>query len=804
MQNDKRITISVAGSRKATNWQPQSMLLSELWQKLSAPTQGRETLAMYLGMKKYQQDDLKDIGGFVGGELAGRRKKINVKGRDLITLDLDNLPPGSTSDVLLRCSGLGAGYCVYSTRKHSPDAPRLRIVLPTDRTLLPEEYEPIARMLAQMIQPDMTWFDPTTFQMERLMYWPSRCADAEYVFTYGDKPFLYADGMLALYPNWQDVSAWPVVPGEAKLRDRSRSKQGDPTEKQGVVGAFCRVYDVPAAMETYLPGVYTETDIPRRYTFIGGSTAGGAVLYDDGKFLYSHHATDPCSGVLVNAFDLVRLHKFGDEDDTSKEDTPVNRLPSYSAMCEFAMKDVSVSGLLKKERYEKATAEFANMAGVSGVPQAEADNANWMDKLAVHPKTGKTEATMNNIWVILEDDPNLKGRFALNEFAGRGEILGPLPWDEAGRRRLWEDNDNEGLYWYMEHIYGISSNRKIDGSLSLHCNKHKFNDIVDYLNALVWDGVSRLDTLFIDYLGVEDSEHARAVTRKAFTAAVARALQPGTKFDYMTILTGSQGIGKSTIIAKMSLGFFNDSIRTFEGKEASELLQNVWLVEISELEAFNKTETGRIKQFLSQQHDRFRAAYGRHVKETPRRCVFFGTTNEEEFLVDKTGNRRFWALVCNKERVKKNLWQDLTSDEIAQVWAEALMRYRLGEKLYLDDAIEAQAKEVQEHHRKHSVREGIIQDYLDEMVPVDWSKWDLSRRVMYLQGAAQYEGELMRRQRVCALEVWCEALSGDMRYIKNSDAAEINAIINSLPGWKRMPRTAKFGYCKTQRGFERI
>ena len=805
MTNDRKIVIATGASRKSINWQPTGMLLSELYQRLQNPLRGIETLAEYLAMRKADQDARKDVGGFVGGELEGRRKKANVKGRDLLTLDLDNLPPGATEEVLRRCSGLGAGYCLYSTRKHSPEAPRLRIVVASDRTLQPEEYEPICRMLAKLIQPEMTWFDPTTFQLERLMYWPSACADGEYIFRAEDKPFLSADGMLKLYNDWRDVSSWPAVPGEAKIRDRSAKKQGDPLDKPGVVGAFCRVYDVPAAMEHFLPGVYTETDVPGRYTYAEGSTAGGAVLYDDGRVLYSHHATDPCSGVLVNAFDLVRLHKFSAQDDEAADGTPVNRLPSYDAMCRFALADPEVSGKLQEERFTQATAEFAEIAqqAQQPTPAATPTDTAWMVRLSVHPKTGKVDNTMDNVWIILENDPLLKGRFALNEFAGRGEILGAVPWDPRDKRRPWEDNDNQGLYWYLEKVYGITGSARVDGALSLHSSRHAFNDVVDYLEGLVWDGTPRLDTLFIDYLGAEDTEYTRAVTRKAFTAAVARALRPGVKFDTMTILTGAQGIGKSTLISKMSRGYFNDSIRTFEGKEASELLQNVWLVEVSELEAFNRTEVGRIKQFLSQQHDRFRAAYGRHVKEIPRHCVFFGTTNESEFLTDRTGNRRFWPVVVGVQPRTKSVWKDLTDDEIAQVWAEAVMRYRLGEPLYLAGSVEMEARERQEEHRKVSVKEGIIEDFLEQPVPVDWSTWKLEQRGMYWQGAAQYTGELVPRTRVCALEIWCEAMNGDPRFIKNSDASEINSIVAALPGWKRMKNPARFGYCKLQRGFEK-
>ena len=181
------------------------------------------------------------------------------------------------------------------------------------------------------------------------------------------------------------------------------------------------------------------------------------------------------------------------------------------------------------------------------------------------------------------------------------------------------------------------------------------------------------------------------MTRKAFTAAVTRAMIPGSKYDNMLILAGPQGLGKSTLLDKMSRGWFNDSIRTFEGKEASELLQGVWLVEISELDAFRRTDVARIKQFLSLRTDRFRAAYGRHVKELPRCCVFFGTTNTKDFLQDRTGNRRFWPVDVGVAPVTKGVWTDLPG-EIDQLWAEAKVRWQLGEPLYLSGELEEAAK----------------------------------------------------------------------------------------------------------------
>lgn len=800
MQYDRKITITTGNNRKSINWQPQTLMLSEFYEKLRIPSRSAETMQEYLNLKKSEQDDRKDIGGFVAGSLSGLRRKAGaVTGRDIITLDFDNIPPGGTEEILRRVEGLGCGYCIYSTRKHAPASPRLRILLPFDRTATADEYEPLARYMAASI--GIEFADPTTFETTRLMYWPSCCADSEYIFTFADKPMLSADGLLEAmnqrFGDWKDISKWPQVPGTENAYKKLALKQSDPLSKNGAIGAFCRTYDIYGAMDAFLDGVYEAVDATRgRYTYLGGSTTGGAVVYDNGLFLYSHHSTDPCCGKLVNAFDLVRLHKFGALDDEADAKTPPNRLPSYLAMCELAVSDTKVSRQMAKERAESAVSDFGKLVS------DKAEALEWTANLELNKQTGVIKATIDNVWLILENDPNLKGRFALNEFAGRGEVLGNLPWSPFTKRRAWTDNDNQGLYWYFEKVYKLTGNGKIDGALSLHSEKHKFNDVRNYLVSLHWDGIPRLDTLFIDYLGAQDKPYTRAVTRKAFTAAVARALEPGCKYDTMLILAGPQGIGKSTLLDKMSKGWFNDGIRTFEGKEASELLQGVWLVEISELDAFRRTDVARIKQFLSLRTDRFRAAYGRHVKDIPRCCVFFGTTNTSEFLRDRTGNRRFWPVDTGVIPCSKNIWRDLDS-ELDQIWAEAVMRWRIGEGLYLTGVVEEDAKAEQESHREISSKEGVILDFLDTLVPDDWQRWSLDRRRMFLNGSVQGGIKLVPRDRVCALEIWCEAFGGQPKDFRYAESSEINDILRSLPGWDKTSNGLRFGYCGYQRGFQR-
>lgn len=801
MNNDRKIIISVGNNRRDLNWKQTTTSVSELYERLRNPVKSTEMLADYMKMKKAQQDALKDVGGFVGGALnSPRRKSNNVTGRDVITLDFDNIPGWQTDTIVTKVEDLGCGYCIYSTRKHTPSAPRLRVIIPLDRTVTPDEYEPCARRVAASIGISMA--DPTTFEVCRLMYWPSCSADSEYVYKTKDAPFISADFLLSTYTDWHDYMSWPQVPNAVSYA-KLAMKQGDPLEKPGIVGAFCRTYDVVTAMDAFLPNIYDTVDNDEgRYTYLGGSTTGGAVIYDDAKFLYSHHATDPCGGRLVNAFDLIRLHRFGDKDDNAAPDTPVTKLPSYKAMCDMALKDKAVVGTLNREQHESAIKDFEGFADVTPTD----DSLDWAEKLQRN-QNGLVKGTIDNILIILDGDPALKGKFALNLFANRGEVLGALPWHKNTKRRLWSDTDNNGLYWYLERMWGITQRGNIDSALDIHAATHAFNEVQEYINGLTWDGVPRLDTLLIDYLGAKDTPYNRAVCRKSFTGAIARAMTPGCKYDTMLILAGPQGLGKSTLLDKMSRGWFNDSIRTFEGKEASELLQGVWLVEIAELDAFRRTDIARIKQFLSLKADRYRAAYGRHVKELPRCCVFFGTCNEVEFLQDTTGNRRFWPVDVGETVPIKSVFFDLSNETINQLWAEAKMRWQTGEELYLTGVLDAEAKVKQEEHREASVREGLIMEFVERQVPTDWAKWSLDRRRDFWAGATRtQEGmtlELVERDRITAIEVWCELFNGSMRDIKPSDAREINAILGMMEGWKRSGKTLRFGPYNVQRGYIR-
>lgn len=797
MQNNRLLQISTAGSRKSLHWPKSEILWSELTEKLKTPVRSTETLEQYLALAKPRQDELKDVGGFVGGTFTGdRRKAACVEGRDLLTLDLDSIPAGQTDDILRRVGGLGCAAAVYSTRKHAGYAPRLRIIVPVDHTATADEYEPAARKLASLI--GIEFCDPTTFDAERLMYWPSCCLDSQYIYQVYDQPFCSLAGLLGMYGDWKDISQWPQVPGSDAVERRRLAKQEDPTLKRGIIGAFCRTYSILQAMERFIPRMYEETDMPGRYTYTGGETTGGALVYDGDLYLYSYHSHDPCCRQLVNAFDLVRLHLYGDRDSEAKEGTPNNKLPSFAAMSRLALEDPPVAELLAREKHEAAVAAFA------APTEAVREDLTWISQLAVDGN-GNYKKTVNNVILVLQNDLLLKGKIVTDEFAGRGLVLDAVPWNDCTEKRLWTDTDNSGFYWYMETYYGITARNNMYDALAIVGEQNKINDVRDYLRGLKWDGMKRLDTLLSVYLGADDTPYTRAAIRKSLCAAVARAVVGGVKYDTMPIITGPQGIGKSTFLSVLGKDWFSDSLTSFEGKDAAELIQGTWINEVGELTAFTKQETSAIKQFLSKRHDIYRAAYGRLTDKHPRRCVFFGTSNDNEFLKDNTGNRRFWPIDVGIHEAKKSIWQELPQ-EVDQIWAEAYVYWALGEPLYLSKEIEVMAAEQQENHRETSGKEGMIRDFLDRLVPSDWDQTGIMERRIYWQGNQQLkEGvELVPREKVCAVEIWTECFGGTPGYIKRIDSMEINNVLLSLRDWRRNKTTRRYGPYGQQKGFERV
>jgi putative DNA primase/helicase len=765
--------IAYGNSRKELHWRNSDISWEEFKKRVSQTIVTTETVEEYRKMPKAKQAEIKDKGGYVLGYLkAGRRKKGHVLSRSALALDMDFGTPDVWENVL---SKLPYSFCAYSTHKHTPEHPRLRMIIPLSREVSEAEYPAVARMAAKEIGIDL--FDDSTYEAHRLMYWPSTSSNGVFFYREHDGKLLDPDDYLSRYDDWQDESTWPVSSRQSAAVHHGVRKVADPLTKPGLVGAFCRTYSIQEAIETFLSDIYAPSAVEGRYDYIKGEGAAGVVIYDD-RFAYSHHATDPVCGKLLNAFDLVRLHRFSDLDDKCTEETPLTNLPSYKAMIDLARGDAKIRELIAGERREQAMEEFTSY--------------DWMGKLTLN-RRGKIENELGNLTLILQNDENLKA-IVYNQQLDCLEIKGDVPWNHP--TKYWRDVDDAHLVSYVNEHYGNFSQRFYQIALARVADDRSYHPIREYLASLPeWDGVRRVDTLLIDYLGAEDSEYVRAVTKKTLCAAVCRIQHPGCKFDSMLVLNGPQGIGKSTLIAKLAGEWFSDSLNLSDTKDktAAEKLQGYWILEIGELAGLRKAEVETLRSFLSRQDDKYRASFGRRVTPHPRQCVFFGTTNAETgYLRDTTGNRRFWP-VKTPGGTDKHPW-DLTEEDVRQIWAETLEYVNAGEKLYLEKDLQEEAKTEQLDAMESDEREGIVRDYLQARLPEDWDDMNLYERRNFLNDDSEFgqPATVGTRERtsVSNMEIWCECFEKNRADLTAAEGARIRSILVKL-GWHRYERKTR-------------
>lgn len=759
--------IAYGNSRMDKKWKNTDISWEDFCSRVKTTQRTTETVEEYRKMRKGGQDSIKDVGGFVGGHLKdGRRKKGNVLSRSMLTLDMDY----GTSTIWEEISTFFPYQCcIYSTHKHTPENPRLRLIIPLFRDVGEEEYAAVSRMVAKEIGIDL--FDDTTYEPERLMYWPSTSRNGIFVYEEKDGSLLDPEVFLNKYDDWRDTSTWPVSSRQSEVLDRSLKEQADPLSKEGVIGTFCRTYSVSSAIDTFLKDIYEPSAMIGRYDYIPADSSAGVILYDD-KFAYSHHATDPASGRLLNAFDLVRIHRFGHLDDRATESTPPSKLPSFINMCEFAIQDDEVKAQFTKERMEQATIDFTE--------------DNWQTALELD-KQGKIKDTLDNIVLIIRNDSELES-IAFNKHRDGIDARDGLPWEQM--KGGWNDSDNAALKVYLSNKYGIYSPTKTKDAILAVAAERSYHPIKEYLDHLPeWDGTDRVETLLIDYFNATDNSYTRAVTRKMMVAAVARIVHPGTKFDSVLILNGPQGIGKSTFFAKLAGDWFSDSLTLTDMKDKAgpEKLQGYWILELGELAGMRKTDVEVVKSFISRSDDKYRASYGVNVESHPRQCIIVGSTNAESgFLRDITGNRRFWPVRISGDG-KRKAWQ-MSVYDVEQIWAETLMLYSQGEKLYLEGSDVELATNEQADAMESDEREGLVRTYLDTLLPDDWNDLSLYERRNYLNGS-EFGGEsrvgTVERTLVCNMEIWCECFGRDASAMKPADSYAIAGIMKKINGWNK-------------------
>ena len=711
------------------------------WERFCAlfetPPRTNERHKAYFKLPKTEQDKLKSSDGwYLGGPVkAGRRRKNSITERDIITIDIDDCSPELFE--LIRDGVLEIAnyeYVAHTTRKHTPKSPRVRLNFLLAKPIPRDQYDAVSRILAFKIDQSMDAVDDVSFRVAQMMFMPTCSKDQEYLTWTNHGKLLDADALLESWPtDWTDFNNLPYSDSRGKKRPTA-DKAENPLEKRGPIGAFCRAYfPIQEAISKFLPETYLPGDMNSgkpRYSYAEGSTTNGVVIEDGGLFIYSHHGTDPCSDMLCNAFDMVRLHKFGEMDEGKDlEGKPVTEHPSFKAMFKFASEDrevqkemiedeIDLEAMFEdisdmeeseaedfQEQYESGEdvdAEIRSILGdeiedrVKGLPAYPGSNPpkkpkkGWTRELEV-TTDGKIKGTVYNIATIIANDPRLHGALARNVFSMRIVSRRPIKSKMALVPQIPVHDRESGLEWTDEHDasirmileapagqgmpgYGLKvSDRDIQDAVRLVAKRWEFHPILDRLTRLEWDGVERVETLFIDYLGTPDTPYHRQTAKLFLLGCIARLFHPGHKFDYVPVLAGRQGVRKSTFVEVLGFGKWSGELTAdMDGdKDAVEQMLGLWILEIGELVSMRRSEIDSIKGFISRREDRVRLAYDKRQSTFPRQCLFMGTTNDYEYLKDSE-NRRFWPI----EVTVPSIDTDKLRAEINLIWAEAMVLYK--------------------------------------------------------------------------------------------------------------------------------
>jgi putative DNA primase/helicase len=779
----RELAIAYGNNRQAKKWVNKTTSFDELKERLKVTIRTTESAEEYAKFSKAQKDNAKDHGGFVAGALKGGRRKIDaVELRSMVALDGDRI-----DKTFLENYETSTPYTsvLYTTHSSTDENPRVRLIFPLTRDVTPEEFVAVSRYLAQMLGID--YFDECSYQPNQLMYWPSTPSNGSFVYKEVDKNWLNPDEILNAHPEWTDPTRLPTSSRESKANTVANQKVQDPLEKDGIVGLFNRVYfPVSKAIEAFLSDIYEPTENENRYHLIESSSIAGVEIKEEGKFVYSHHAKDPAYLKLCNAFDIVRIHKFCDDDDKK----------SFRDMCEFAMQVDEVKVLAANERLALAEEDFS------------ADGDDWKTRLKYQPKTSLLENSVYNLNLILNNDPDFRN-FAYNELANRIQVTGSLPWERPEGNKFWRDADTAQLKSIIDIRYLPFSSRNHDVAFTKIADDRRFHPIRDYLDSLpAWDGTKRVEDVFIKYLKADDTEYIRTVTRKTFAAAVARIYVPGIKFDCVPVLDGDQGIGKSTIVKDLvTADYYSEtlSLTDMDDKSGAEKLQGFWVVEIGELAGMRKADIEKVKAFLSTSDDKYRPSYGKVVESHPRQCIVIATVNGERgYLRDITGNRRFWIIKVHQKKQKKT-WS-FTEEYRQQFWAEAKEIWKSGEKLYLEGDILEEAEKAQKGAMETDERVGMVEEYLNMPLPADWDDMDLFARRNYLNGSefggTQHIGTITRTS-VSNAEIWCECLNHSLPELKTTDSYQIAALMAQINGWERTTNIKRLPIYGRQRLYQK-
>lgn len=572
-----------------------------------------EKLSEFLKSDLLTQSNIKDIGGFIGGESTGNRRTTGVRiTRQLLTLDADPDVP----NVLPYLKRNIAFYCIiHSTHKHSPEKNRFRIIAPLSRPVSEDEYEALGRRIAYHIEyaPKETMsglFDETTFQPGRLMFLPTVSSDGEYICELlnlnmldDEQPVIDVDNILGEYLDKNNAYEWFVPEKTDGNRiGRTSLQNKNPLKATGMVGAFNRTYSISEAIDKFLPSIY-KLEKNGRYTYLNGDSHGGGIILNNDTIFYSHHGTDPANLYYRSSFDLVRIHLFGSFDkgytpEKESDSKVLEKTESFAQMVAFCRRLPEVVAnsdnnialnqrLEQQEDYVKKNFEDTKKE-VKEVKEEEADYSADVPQLTEEDLEKLEEAKKindANSVVVQQDDPTvatpedkswlvkLEGIKSIPAkldiiFSNDGLIGNLFYYDTFKenicflRKPYWrqtfvegqalQDKDMAHIRVDLDKVYGIRGEKIIDDAVIVEADKIQKNKVLEWFESLTWDGKPRLEFFFHDFFKVTLNPFTRVALKHWLVGAVSRIYQAGAPLDLILVIKGKQGIGKSLFLKRLA------------------------------------------------------------------------------------------------------------------------------------------------------------------------------------------------------------------------------------------------------------
>lgn len=683
------------------------------------------------------------------------RNDSNLKTRNLIVIDIEDTGLSSQEvQAIIQEKLASYKYLLYSTISHKPNNPRLRLVLEPNRDIVKDEYKPTIQHVIQLLNIN---YDKSSCTWSQLQGLPIAVRDNEFIFI------KHLDGL-----------PYPVQEAVKEEKKIITTYTSEPIQN------FTKISHNQAIsiMKKYVENEQDKLQERNDYylsclTVIAKSVVSGEIEYD----------------TAIECMELLALNN---------DEWKVNNLNELNGEITRANGNIDYF----KNKY--------TFLGKFQKTQQKIKISNALTNASLEITTdekGKVIQTLENLEkIILSITP-----IAYNELTDVIEIR-----DKQGKIKPLKKRDKELFRMEIEKRFKFKAKViDLDTAIVSASDKFRYHPIKNQIIAVSWDEQPRAESFFIDVLGVEDNIYNRECTRKWLLASLTRLFDNGVKFDEMIILQGGQGIGKSTTLQRLSLGYYTDITEKISDEVTFKVMRT-WLVELSELSTMMKTDSDNFKAWLSASKDTVRKKYDSEPDDYPRTFTVLGTTNNKEILKDRTGNRRYWVMYCEKDKIKNTIWSlDITY--ILQLWGEVYQWYKNGENLLISEETKQYMEKLSSGALEYNPLEERINSILDMYVPNNWKEIinDSMKRYEYYNHVNDYTTYGIGNSKFPLQTQIMDISTGELVYLLgngedpykdlkgNTLAKEINQVMNNLPNWIKSNKISRLHSGKYLRGFKR-